>query len=92
MSTNTLHLSSQRLVLQSIYLKYTRLIQSTLDFHPYTFGYNGEGLKHYDQVLTHKDDVGSFQTLDYMFELNASNYINISSNKLVEKKVYKYLN
>lgn len=39
------------------------------DFHPYTFGYNGENLKHYDQVLTAKEDYGSFQTLDYMFEI-----------------------
>jgi hypothetical protein len=39
-------------------------------FHPYTFGYNGENLKHYDQVLTAKEDVGSFQTLDYIFEIS----------------------
>jgi len=38
--------------------------------HPITYGYNGEELKHYDQVLTAKEDVGSHQTLDYIFELN----------------------
>lgn len=39
------------------------------DCHLYTFGYNGEHLIHYDQVLTDKDDYGSFQTLDYIFEI-----------------------
>ncbi len=43
------------------------------DFHPYTFGYNGEHLKHYDQVLTAKEDYGAFQTLDYIFELTCLN-------------------
>jgi hypothetical protein len=45
------------------------LFHNNHKFHPYTFGYNGENLKHYDQVLTLKEDYGSFQTLDYMFQI-----------------------
>jgi len=45
------------------------IFKSHHQFHPYTFGYNGENLKHYDQVLTAKEDVGAFQTLDYIFEI-----------------------
>lgn len=45
------------------------IFHSNLKFHPYTFGYNGENLKHYDQVLTLKEDYGSFQTLDYIFQI-----------------------
>jgi endonuclease/exonuclease/phosphatase family metal-dependent hydrolase len=47
----------------------TDIIKTALKFSPYTFGYNGERLKHYDRVLTAKEDVGSMQTLDYMFEI-----------------------
>ena len=50
-------------------------------FHPYTFGYNGENLKHYDQVLTAKEDVASFQTLDYMFEIKLDTRENSNINK-----------
>jgi hypothetical protein len=39
------------------------------DNHPFTFGYNGEGLPEYDQVLTAKEEIGSRQTLDYIFEI-----------------------
>jgi hypothetical protein len=45
------------------------LFHNNHNFHPYTFGYNGENLKHYDQVLTAKEDYGSFQTLDYIFQI-----------------------
>ena len=37
--------------------------------NPYTFGVNGENYEKFDKVLTDKDDFGSFQTLDYFFEL-----------------------
>lgn len=38
--------------------------------HPYTYGVTGEisGEKH-DFVLTDKEDIGNFQTLDYIFEI-----------------------
>jgi hypothetical protein len=45
------------------------IFKSHHNFHPFTFGYNGDNLKHYDRVLTAKEDMGSFQTLDYMFEI-----------------------
>jgi hypothetical protein len=44
-------------------------------------------LKHYDQVLIAKEDYGSFQTLDYMFEIipftadEASNVVIPFNNK-----------
>lgn len=46
------------------------ILRKKYNCHPYTYGYNGENLRHYDQVLTAKEDVGSFQTLDYLFEIN----------------------
>ena len=46
------------------------ILRTKYKFHPYTYGYNGENLKHYDQVLTAKEDVGCFQTLDYLFEIH----------------------
>jgi hypothetical protein len=46
------------------------ILRTKYKCHPYTYGYNGENLKHYDQVLTAKEDVGCFQTLDYLFEIH----------------------
>ena len=43
--------------------------KTAFEFSPFTFGYNGENLKHYDRCLTAKEDIGSFQTLDYIFDL-----------------------
>lgn len=60
-----------------------------LKFHPYTFGYNGDNLKHYDQVLTAKEDVGSFQTLDYIFDLDIKNLQRpMVTEALLERGVY----
>jgi len=43
--------------------------KAEFEFSPFTFGYNGENLKNYDRCLTANEDIGSFQTLDYIFDL-----------------------
>lgn len=63
------------------------IFKKVLNFHPFTFGYNGPNLKHYDQVLTHKEDVGSMQTLDYIFELKISKEYGILSNNFEESDI-----
>lgn len=59
------------------------ILRTKYNCHPYTFGYNGENLKHYDQVLTAKEDVGSFQTLDYLFEIKLNTANNRTAGEMV---------
>ena len=63
----------------------TDIFKHTLQSHPFTFGYNGDNLKHYDQVLTAKEDVGAFQTLDYIFEMKFKRSQINESTKLLAK-------
>lgn len=45
------------------------LFKNKFEKHPFTYGYNGEDFPMYDSTLTCKEDVGSNQTLDYIFEI-----------------------
>jgi hypothetical protein len=45
------------------------IFRENYKINPYTFGVNGEEFPQYDRVLIDKEDFGSFQTLDYVFEI-----------------------
>ena len=51
---------------------------------PFTFGVNGEKYPNHDKVLTDKDDVGSFQTLDYIFELSLKKLNDETKKEVIE--------
>ena len=63
------------------------IISTKFKCHPYTYGYNGENLKHYDQVLTAKEDVGCFQTLDYLFEIHLDQGKNQTTGEITSENV-----
>lgn len=64
------------------------VFRQTFGFSPYTFGYNGPTLKHYDHVLVDKEDYGSFQTLDYIFEIKHKNDNDKSEDKVLLYNIY----
>ncbi len=45
------------------------VFKENFKINPYTFGVNGDEYPNYDRVLIDKEDFGSFQTLDYVFEI-----------------------
>lgn len=62
------------------------IFKENFKINPYTFGVNGEEFLKYDRVLIDKDDFGTFQTLDYVFEL-----ILKSEEKYIKRQEYKVI-
>jgi len=75
------------------------IFQCEYTISPFTFGVNGKDFPKHDSVLTDKEDFASFQTLDYIFELQNSNNKNqkltVNSAKIepfhVERRKYQTL-